>query len=179
MLLVDNGSVYTGKLVKLLDEKRIPFEVCTPDLLDLESVGSHDSFILSGRRHNDKITNMVNSKIILHAVKNGKKLFGICYGAEILSLALGGTITKSAGFRKGMQSVMICKENPLCEGMVNVFESHRYEISKLPAGMILLGASENCKYELVQYGNDHIFGTQFHPEMSTDGHKMLERFCEL
>ena len=39
--------------------------------------------------------NAVNSKIIKYAVSEKKLLLGICYGAEILAITLGGTIKKS------------------------------------------------------------------------------------
>jgi len=29
---------------------------------------------------------------------------------------------------------------------------------------------------MIQYDNLNIFGTQFHPEMSSDGKRLLERF---
>lgn len=179
LLLVDNGSVYTKHLVKLLGEAKVPFEMQTPGALDLGSLGVFDSFILSGRRRNDPKTNVVNSRVVLHAVGSGKKLFGICYGAEIMALALGGTIARSAALRKGRQRVTIYRENPLCSGDIDVYESHGFEISRLPDGLACLGRSEVCRYELVQYGGRPVFGVQFHPEMSPDGRRMVQRFCSL
>lgn len=177
LLLVDNGSVYTRHLVGLLRKRKIPFERRGPGTLGPGSLGSFDSFILSGRRRNDRETNRVNSKVVLHAVDAGKKLFGICYGAEILALALGGAIARSPAPRKGDGKVTVQKANPLCTGRIDVFESHAFEISRLPEGLVCLGGSEDCRYELVRFGQSHIFGSQFHPEMSPDGHRMIERFC--
>ena len=99
------------------------------DQINLDDISDYDSFILSGRRNNDSQMNAKNSKIILHAVNEKKKLLGICYGAEILALALGGTIRKSSVIR-GEQEI-ISNDNTLCEGKNTVFESHSYEISKL------------------------------------------------
>ena len=62
---------------------------------------------------------------------------------------------------------------------MNVFESHGYEISKLPGVLIPLAESKNCKYEIIQYEKKLIFGTQFHPEMSKDGHDLIQKFCLL
>ena len=179
LLVVDNGSVYTKYLVEFLNEKNISFKKQTPDVLDHDSLDSFDSFILSGRRYNDRKTNRVNSKIVLHVVNNDKKLFGICYGAEILALALGGTIAKSPRHVKGNEKVTILRANPLCSDEIDVFESHGFEISRLPEKLASLGKSDNCNYEFIQYGQKLIFGTQFHPEMSADGHRLIERFCRL
>ena len=179
MLVVDNGSAYTEQLVWFLHERRIPFEMRTPRTLDLESARGFDSFILSGRKHNDRTSNRVNSKVVMHAVRDGKKLLGICYGAEILALALGGAIQRSTKACRGTEHVTVHKKNPLCGARLTVFESHGFEISRLPAELDSLGSSESCRHELVQYEGRPVFGAQFHPEMSPDGRKLIERFCRL
>jgi len=179
LLIIDNGSIYTKNLIDFLTDKKIPYEKITPELLDLKLLDNYNSFILSGRRKNEKKTNEINSKIINHAIQNDKKLLGICYGAEILALTLGGTIKKSVLLQKGYEKVSILKENPLFSGNLEVFESHGFEISKLPDILIRIGESKNCKFEIIQYNKKSIFGTQFHPEMSDDGKNLIEKFCSI
>ena len=128
LLVVDNGSIYTKQLIDFLSEKNILFEKESPQFLNLSSLSNYDSFILSGRRKNEKKINEINSKIITHCIKNDNKLLGICYGAEILALTLGGTIRKSS-LQKGNESILTLKDNPLCTGSFDVFESHNFEIS--------------------------------------------------
>jgi len=179
LLVVDNGSIYTKNLTSFLTEKNISFEQQTPQILNLDSISKYDSFILSGRRKNEKKVNEINSKIIKHSIKNNNKLLGICYGAEILALTLGGTIRKSSKLQKGNQSIQILIDNLICNNSVEVFESHSYEISKLPSELESIAESNNCKYEIIQYKTKPIFGTQFHPEMSKDGNNLIEKFCSL
>lgn len=179
ILVIDNGSVYTKNLIDFLNEKKILFEKHTPELLELKLLDSYDSFILSGRRKNDKKTNEINSKIIIHAIKKNKKLLGICYGAEILALTLGGTIRKLEHSQKGIEQINIQRVNPLFRGDLQAFESHGFEISKLPNILLGIGKSKNCKFEIIQYVNKPIFGTQFHPEMSNDGQTLIQRFCSI
>ena len=179
LLVVDNGSIYTKQLTDFLTQKNILFEKQSPQSLRLYSLLNYDSFILSGRRKNEKKINEINSKIITHCIKNNNKLLGICYGAEILALTLGGTIRKISALQKGVESVQIMKENSICNDTIDIFESHRYEISKLPSVLISLARSKNCKNEIIQYKERSIFGTQFHPEMSQDGNDLIEKFCFL
>ena len=179
LLVVDNGSIYTKNLTDYLNEKNISFEIHTPQLLDLNSLKNYSSIILSGRRKNKKKINQINSKIITLSIKNNVKLLGICYGAEILALTLGGTIRKSQSLQKGNETIKIVKDNLISNDTLNVFESHGYEISKLPDVLIPLAESDNCKYEIIQYEKKLIFGTQFHPEMSKDGHDLIQKFCLL
>ena len=137
------------------------------------------SFILSGRRANDRKMNVINSKIIKHAVSEKKPLLGICYGAEILAITLGGTIKKSLNPVRGDETVVIESKNNICNGELGVTESHKYEISQLGTELHNLASSKSCRYEIVKHNNLNIFGTQFHPEMSTDGQNMIEAFLSL
>ena len=177
LLLVDNGSVFTKDIANTLSNSGINFDQKSSDQINLDDISRYDSFILSGRRNNDSQMNAKNSKIILHAVNEKKKLLGICYGAEILALALGGTIRKSSVIR-GEQEIT-SNENILCEGKNTVFESHSYEISKLGSSLDCLAESENCKNEIVKHKELAIYGTQFHPEMTADGQKMIANFAKL
>jgi GMP synthase (glutamine-hydrolysing) len=179
LLVVDNGSIYTKNLTDFLNKNNILFEKQVPQFLDLKSLENYDSIILSGRRKNEKKTNEINSKIVNYSIKNNIKLLGICYGAEILALTLGGTIRKTPTLQKGNEKINISKDNPISNESIEVFESHGFEISKLPSALVPLGESKNCKYEIIQYEKKPIFGTQFHPEMSQDGHDLIEKFCSL
>lgn len=179
LLVIDNGSVYTKNLIDFLHNKNISFEKQIPELLDLKLLDNYNSFILSGRRKNEKKTNEINSKIINHVIQNNKKLLGICYGAEILALTLGGTIRKLTLSQKGTEIINIQRENSLFTDNLQVFESHGFEISKLPDILLVIGESKNCKFEIIQYDKKPIFGTQFHPEMSGDGQNLIQKFCSL
>ncbi len=179
LLVVDNGSIYTKNLTDFLSEKNILFKKQTPQLLDLNSLENYNSIILSGRRKNEKKTNEINSKVVTYSIKNNTRLLGICYGAEILALTLGGTIRKTLSLQKGSETIKIFKENPISNESLDAFESHRFEISKLPSELVPLAESKHCKYEIIQYEKKQIFGTQFHPEMSQDGHDLIEKFCSL
>jgi len=179
LLIVDNGSIYTPILENFLKEKKILFKKMTPDEMELKSLEKYDSFILSGRRKNEKKINQVNSMIIKYSIQNNKKLLGICYGAEILSLTLGGTIRKLEVPQRGFEEISILQDNSLINKKIQVFESHGYEIAKLPDVLISVAKSKNCKSEIIQYAGKFIFGTQFHPEMTSNGKDLIHTFCLL
>ena len=179
LLVLDNGSVFTQNLLDLLYTKRADFEIRAPGKLEISQLDRFDSFILSGRRKNDQKMNALNSKTVAHAASYDKPLLGICYGAEILALALGCTIRPMGAPRRGMETVKITDSNPLCTGTISVFESHSFEIAKLGDSMASIGRSAACKNELIHARNSRIFGTQFHPEMSGDGCRLVEKFLRL
>ena len=175
---MDNGSIYTKNLIDYLSEKKITFKNLKHNQIDLSNISEYNSFILSGRRENNKKMNAINSKIIQHAVLEKKNLLGICYGAEILAITLGGTIKKNIA-KKGEHEITVQTENPLCRGKITVFESHNYEISRLDNSTIGIASSNSCKFEMIQHNELNIFGTQFHPEMSSDGKSLLTAFVLL
>lgn len=179
LLLIDNGSIFTKNIVDFLSSLKINFKILSFDKVNLFDVKNFDSFILSGRRHNDKVMNALNSKIINHSISEKKPLLGICYGAEILALTTGGTIRRMQSLQKGQNTVKIIQKNPLCSDMMNVYQSHSFEISSLGKSLMHLGESVACKYEIIQYKDTKIFGTQFHPEMTKDGLSLIENFVKL
>ena len=176
---MDNGSIYTKNLIDFLSEKKVKFAIQKADDVNLSDIQKFYSFILSGRRTNDREMNAINSKIIKHAVSEKKPLLGICYGAEILAITLGGTIKKSDKHVRGEETVVVENKNEICDGEMGVTESHKYEISQLGPEIHSLASSKSCKYEIVKHNSLNIFGTQFHPEMSNDGQTMIEAFLSL
>ena len=177
ILAVDNGSSYTPALFESIREAGAPCDFRGFD--DMGEIGGYSHYILSGRRRNDPAMNAANASIIRHALEHGKPLLGICYGAELLALVLGGTIRKMPGLAKGLENVTTVRENPLCSGEVEVYESHAYEIARMPPPLIRLAGSAACRNEIIQYDGLNVFGTQFHPEMTRGGRQMISNFLEI
>ena len=108
---MDNGSIYTKNLRDFLLEQNVKYEEHnagnTQNFLTPDQLQKFDSFILTGRKKNNRILNAINSKIIKHTISEKKQLLGICYGAEILTLTLGDTIKKSNKQVKGKETVLL------------------------------------------------------------------------
>ena len=179
LLVVDNGSIYTSSLLDCIKNLDVEFEYHVFSDVPSLDLGNYSSIVLSGRKKNNSEINAINSKLVRHSLDTGKPLLGICYGAEILALTLGGTIKKMISPRHGLYKIQTIQNNSLCSGKIDVFESHSYMVSKLGSSFISLASSADCKFEIFQYGGKNIFGTQFHPEMSTDGKSLLEKFSSI
>ena len=179
LLVVDNGSVYTSSLLECMQSLGVDFEHHVFSDVSTINLDNYSSVILSGRRKNDSLMNATNSKLVLHSLDKNKSLLGICYGAEILALTLGGTIKKMASSRHGLHKVQVMTPNPLCNGKIDAFESHSYMVSTLGSPFTQIASSDDCKFEIFQYDDKNIFGTQFHPEMSPDGRLLLEQFSNI
>lgn len=143
---------------------------------------SCDKVILSGRRMNDREINIVNSRIIRQCFENNIPLLGICYGAEILALTLGGAIRKMDTPVQDTIPLKVSKSSPLISDTQTllVYESHRYCVSKLPEGFESFASSIHCEHEIFSHKVKKLFGTQFHPEKSgADGLDLLSKFLSL
>ena len=176
LLVVDNGSVYTPSLLNCIKNLNTDFEHHIFSNISSLKLSNYSSIILSGRRKNDYEMNIINSKLVKHSLEEDKSLLGICYGAEILALTLGGTIKKMSSSRYGLHEIEITKSNSLCSGKIKGFESHSYMVSKLNSSFTQIASSVDCKFEIFQYDGKNIFGTQFHPEISEEGRALLEKF---
>jgi len=86
----------------------------------------------------------------------------------------------------GIYPVHIVKRDPIFEGLedtIRVQEYHSWEVKELGSDLILLASSENCKVQAYVHSKKPIYGTQFHPEQSSDnypdGFKILENFFNI
>lgn len=179
LLLVDNGSVFTKNISDFLLSTGADFKTFCFDTITLDSLRDFDSFILSGRRSNNRHMNSLNAKIIRHCTDQSKKLLGICYGAELLALTLGGTIRKMTHLQKGNERVDIIQKTPLVSGSIEVYQSHMYEISNLGDCLVSVATSLTSQHQIIVDKKYRIFGTQFHPEMTSDGHGLIGNFLDL
>lgn len=158
--------------------------------IDNNDIGAfnYDKVILSGRRLYNRDINVINSRIIKRCLKDNIPVLGICYGAEILALTLGGTLRRMDNPVQKAIPITVLRPNPLISATnttttlntMHVFESHRYCVAKLPHDFEVIASSEHCKYEIFSYKDKNLFGTQFHPEKSgTDGLNLLSNFLNL
>ena len=179
LLVVDNGSVFTAKISEILLKHNREFNVIPFGQVTDSDLEKSNAIILSGRRQNDQKMNVINSEIINHVISEKKSLLGICYGAEILALTLGGTIRRLTNTVKGIHTVNISEPNPISEKDIEVYQSHSYEIAKLGSNLQSFARSNTCQHEIIKHVSLPIFGTQFHPEMSKDGQLLIESFLKI
>ena len=176
ILLVDNGSAYSDALASLLSSLGCELERVGPEGIDAGSLARYSAFILSGRGRPNRASNVANARVIGAARRAGAPLLGICYGAEILAQSLGGSLRRMASPRRGLRTVSVGRENDLCSGTLAAYESHSYEIARLPRGVGALASSAECEFEVIRVEGTQMYGTQFHPEMSSDGAALLGAF---
>lgn len=99
--------------------------------------------------------------------KQKKKLIGICFGHQIMAMARGGLVEKSArGWGVGIAKNRVTThprwmKTPTEE--LNIIVSHQDQITHLPEDTCVVAASDFCPFFVVQWGN-HFLSIQGHPE---------------
>ncbi len=125
---------------------------------------------------------LVQEKILIKkAIERGKKVIGVCLGAQLIAEALGSKIYKNAYREIGWLPVTKTdegKKHALLSDLpdtMNVFHWHG-ETFDLPEGAVSLLSSEACANQAFAYG-DNVLALQFHMEMTADAIKTISEFC--
>ncbi len=105
-------------------------------------------------------------------VEKRKPLFCSCFGHQALAVALGGAvITDKARAELGTLPLRLNEaglNDPLFAGFPQTFEAqfgHNDQVSRMPAGAVLLASSELCEVQAYRLEGLPIYATQFHPEL--------------
>jgi GMP synthase (glutamine-hydrolysing) len=181
-LIVDNHSPFTPNILdcmKVLGENYLCRKFS--DAISYQDL-HFTRVILSGRRKNSKDINVINSRIIKYCLMTNRPILGICYGAEIMALTLGGSLARLNNPLQNTVNVTVLQPNPLVSSKtcLKVYESHKYCVAQLPSDFKCLASSSFCKYEIFSHKQKMLFGTQFHPERSgQDGLMLLSNFLKL
>jgi GMP synthase-like glutamine amidotransferase len=94
-------------------------------------------------------------------------LVGLCFGHQAIMAALGGEVRKVERWIFGATEFDIRALRPWmvpAKTRLRLYAANLAQARSLPEGFDLLGGSTRCPIALAAKG-DHIFTTQFHPEM--------------
>lgn len=101
-------------------------------------------------------------------------LFGVCYGHQLMTHALGGRVDYLPGGREiGTQSIELAAgqtSDRLADGLPARFRAHtthEQSVLETPPGAVVLARSARDPHQLLRYG-PHALSSQFHPEFSAD-----------
>ena len=115
------------------------------------------------------------------AIDSGKKVLGICLGAQLVASGLGAEVTKNATSEIGWFEVEQTddgKNTVLCSRIPDRFFSLHWhgDTCAIPDGSVHLFRSAACKDQGFLYGNT-VLGLQFHPEATRENLQNLVDNC--
>ena len=116
----------------------------------------------------------------------GVPVLGICYGMQLMTKYLGGTVASGGSAEYGVTPVKVEGEAPrLLKGLpgsqprgasesirFNVLMSHGDHVAAVPEGFAVTAATDNGVIAGMEDPSRRFFGLQFHPEVAHTEHGM-------
>ena len=167
IIILDFGSQYNQLIARKVRENNVFAEVL-PYYTPLSEILSKNpkGIILSG---GPSSVNAADAFVIDKAIFEANiPVLGICYGMQLITHLLGGTVEKGTKAEYGKAEFNVLKTNPILENYpetTQIWMSHFDEVKKLPEGFEINGMSDSC-IAAISNVEKNIFGLQFHPEVS-------------
>lgn len=169
------GGLGDDDLVSIRLEQPVP----VPDLEDFCAV------IISGSPYNlmsapeakppaQVKTEEVLARVCDEILEKDFPTLGLCYGLQMLTLRAGGSLTRDYPERISAPYIELTdegKSDPLLEEMPAIFQAysgHGESVGQVPEGARILASSDLVPVQMMRIGQ-HVYGTQFHPEVSREG----------
>jgi len=180
VLFVDFGAQYAQLIARRVREAHVYSEIVPHTITAEEMVARRpQGIILSG---GPKSVNEHPAPQIDPAIYGaGIPILGICYGAQLLALQLGGEVARTGRGEYGRTSMTLTERSPIFVDWpveAEVWMSHADAISVVPDGFIPTAKSPDAQVAALHDPDRRIYGVQFHPEVvhTERGRDLLERF---
>jgi GMP synthase (glutamine-hydrolysing) len=113
--------------------------------------------------------------------EQGIPTLGICYGAQLLALELGGRVEKTGAGEYGKVDMHVGGGGKLFATLPaeqTAWMSHRDTVTAPPAGASIVATSEHTPVAAFEHPDKHWYGVQFHPEVvhTPHGQDVLKNF---
>jgi GMP synthase (glutamine-hydrolysing) len=180
VLVVDYGAQYAQLIARRVREAHVYSEIVSHATPVSEMLARNPkAIVLSGGPSSVFEPNAPQTDPALFAA--GVPVFGICYGFQAMTQALGGEVANTGGSEFGRTSLSVAAAGRLLAGLPRnqlVWMSHGNEVTRSPDGFTVLASTPGAPvaaFEDVQRG---LAGVQFHPEVlhTEHGQAILKHF---
>nr|WP_305083773.1 glutamine-hydrolyzing GMP synthase [Corynebacterium sp. CCUG 71335] len=179
VLVVDFGAQYAQLIARRVREARVYSEV-VPHTISAAELKEKDpvALVLSGGP--SSVYEDGAPQLDPEIFELGLPTFGICYGFQVMTQALGGTVAKT-GSREYGRTNMDVRGGVLHSGLNEqhpVWMSHGDSVTKAPDGFDVTAATEGAPVAAFENADLCMAGVQYHPEVmhSPHGQQVLTRF---
>jgi GMP synthase (glutamine-hydrolysing) len=183
IIVLDFGSQFTQLIARRLRELNVYSEILpfnTP--IDQIRAKRPAGIILSGgpRSVSEPGAPLVDQSVF----ESDVPILGICYGMQLMTAALGGTVARSAHREFGQAMVAVAPE---CDAVLfadisrelRVWASHGDHVSAAPPGFTIVATSNSVPIAAMQHPGRQFYGLLFHPEVAhtEQGREILRNFA--
>ncbi|MBL1095420.1 glutamine-hydrolyzing GMP synthase [Streptomyces coffeae] len=181
VLVVDFGAQYAQLIARRVREARVYSEI-VPSTMPVEEMLAKKpkAIILSGGPSSVYAEGAPSVDRALFEA--GIPVFGMCYGFQLMAVALGGTVDNTGAREYGRTPLTVTKPgSTLFAGTPeeqSVWMSHGDACSAAPAGFAVTASTDVVPVAAFECDERKLYGVQHHPEVmhSTHGQQVLEHF---
>jgi GMP synthase (glutamine-hydrolysing) len=182
VLVVDFGAQYAQLIARRIREARVYSEIVRHDTPAAELIARRPrGIVLSGGP--ESVYAQWAPTLDPAVYDAGIPVLGICYGAQLLTRQLGGTVTRTGRGEYGRTALTRGAPSPLFadwppDAVSDVWMSHADSITGVPDGFVATASSPDAPVAALHDPDRRLFGVQFHPEVvhTERGQEVLERF---
>ena len=167
VLVVDFGAQYAQLIARRVREAHVYSEI-VPSSITAAQVKAKNpaAIILSGGPSSVYAENA--PALDAEILQLGVPVFGICYGFQVMAVALGGVVEQTGKSEFGRTDTTLITTSKLFTGLPaqqKVWMSHGDAVSKVPSGFIVCGATADTEIAAFENETALFAGVQFHPEV--------------
>jgi GMP synthase (glutamine-hydrolysing) len=180
VLVVDFGAQYAQLIARRVREAHVYSEIVPHDMPVAEMLAKRPAgIIFSG---GPKSVHVPGAPTIDPAVYGtGVPVLGICYGAQLVAMQLGGEVARTDQGEYGRTGLEVTTSSPLFEDLPkqqNVWMSHGDSIVAAPPGFKVTAKTGAVPVAALEDPERAVYGVQFHPEVAHTerGQELLKHF---
>ncbi len=167
VLVVDFGAQYAQLIARRVREANV-FSEIVPNSISAATVKAKnpEAIILSGGPASVYVERA--PALDPEILKLGIPVFGICYGFQAMTAALGGVVSKTGKSEFGRTQISISNSPKIFNntpGVQQIWMSHGDSVTQAPAGFVVTASSVDCPIAAYESSDGKIAGVQFHPEV--------------
>lgn len=180
VLVVDFGAQYAQLIARRVREAKIYSEVI-PHTATIAEIKAKNpaALVLSGGP--SSVYESGAPALQSELLDLGIPVFGICYGFQAMTHALGGTVANTGNREYGRTDLTVIDPGVLHAGLETthkVWMSHGDAVSAAPEGFTVTASSAGAPVAAFECAARRMAGVQYHPEVlhSPHGQEILVRF---
>ena len=203
ILVLDFGGQYNQLIARRVRENNVYCEVhnYSDEIIDKLKSLKPRGIILTGGPQSVYADDSIKCKRELF--EPGIPTLGICYGAQAMTYALGGSVEKAEVSEYGKTELLISDDSQVVidvakesvdwlvsgksklfadvENNSTVWMSHTDRITKVPEGFVVTASTANCPIAALEDSSKNLYAVQFHPEVvhTVEGKKIFSNFVDI
>jgi len=180
VLILDFGGQYCQLIARRVREVNVyceivPYNISVEEIKELKPI----AIILSGGPASVYIDNAPKCDPAIFNL--GIPVLGICYGAQLMAVAMGGKVDRARVREYGKCELTVDNNIPLFKGVereTTCWMSHTDAITMPPKDFKVIASTENCPVAAMADVDKKLYALQFHPEVehTVAGKDMIKNF---